>query len=154
MEEKQEQKFVDFIVKDFPGVYSIAGKEQKGFRLTFDFNELCDAETVTGFNLLSPLKNLAAMSAGQMRGIAFSLLKTAHPKITLKEAGDLLSKDGPAVTAAVYKALDAESGEDALFLALSQMAAERPLELVTLLSRIKTPTPPVEEEASAPQNAE
>lgn len=136
--------YVELLVEGFPGVYAVEGKSEKGFRLTYDFNQLCEAEQATGFNLLAPLKNLPAMSAGQMRGILLGLLKTAHPKTNLQEAGMLLSKDGRAVIDAIYKALDAESGEDALFLKLSRVAVERPMELVALMSRLKLPEPEVE----------
>ncbi len=78
------------------------------YTLTYSFNEICDAEAVTGVNLLHAAVNVSQMNAVQMRGLLYACLKTAHPEVLIKEAGLLLSRDSQIVTAALAKVLGAE----------------------------------------------
>lgn len=131
---KQKLPFVEFVVEGVPGVYAIEEQEAKGFRLTYDYNEICDAENLTGLNLLSAMRNLDAMSAGQMRAVLLALLKSAHPKTTLPEAGKLLSNDRESVIEALRKALKVKSSDEVVLDALARIAAENPQALVDMLA--------------------
>lgn len=59
------------------------------YKLQFDFNELVRVENLTGLNLLAFAD---MMSAGQTRGHVFAALVTHHPKVTMEEVGELLTK--------------------------------------------------------------
>lgn len=87
-------KPVTFTLENDPQVYS----------LQFDFNLLCDAEAETGLNLMHGFMGLG-IDARVTRGVLYACLKTAHPAVTLKEAGDLLSKDRETVLEALGKAI-------------------------------------------------
>jgi hypothetical protein len=68
------------------------------YRMGFDFNVLVDAEKATGENLLEGAARLGAgSSGGQLRGLVYAVLKPHNPRVTLEEAGGLLTKDMPAV---------------------------------------------------------
>ena len=72
------------------------------YTLTYDFNEIADAEEVANMNLLSGVAahGQGGISSAQLRGLLYALLHTAHPAVTLKEAGDLLTRDALTVTTA------------------------------------------------------
>ena len=79
------------------------------YRLTFDFNRVCDAEDVVGIHLLRALGGPS--SAREMRGLLYALLKTGHPEVTLEEAGSLFTSDPVGATDAVRRCLDGETSE-------------------------------------------
>lgn len=58
------------------------------YRLSWDFNELCEAEALLGLNLFGG----AMATALQTRGFLYACLKKAHPVVTVAEAGGLLNK--------------------------------------------------------------
>lgn len=80
--QKTDEKIVTFMLKDDPQVYS----------LEFSFNELCDAEKPTGLNLMHALA-AGDVTAAQTRALLYVCLKTHHPIVMLKEAGELLSRE-------------------------------------------------------------
>lgn len=80
--------------------------------LTFDFNQIVDAESICGCNLLSAIEWPRAMTAAQSRGLLYALLKTAHPKVLLGEAGDLLTRDILTVSKAVLVAIFGADGDE------------------------------------------
>ena len=61
------------------------------YALEFDFNELADAEAVAGCDLLLAVRKWPQLSCQEMRGLLYALSKPAHPKVTLKDAGALLT---------------------------------------------------------------
>ena len=61
------------------------------YTLTYDFNELVNAEKKLGLNLLQGL--VGGTSTELIRGLLFAFLLKAHPLVTVAEAGDLFSKD-------------------------------------------------------------
>lgn len=79
------------------------------YRLLFDFNHLCEAESATKLNLMNALA-LGGVSAGQTRGLLFACLKTWHPVVELDEVGSLLTRDMPVVLEALSKALESARG--------------------------------------------
>jgi hypothetical protein len=81
--------------------------------LEYDFNAIADAEPVAGCNLLSAVSNMGAMTATQMRGLLYALLKKNHPAVLLHEAGALLTRDTMMVTTALAKAMGAKDEEPA-----------------------------------------
>jgi hypothetical protein len=98
-----ELEKVTFELDDDPQLYT----------LVYDFNEIADAEAVTGVNLLSAVSDMQNMSAVQLRGLLYACLKTEHPKVLVTEAGDLLSRDSMTVTKALGKVLGAAEEEKA-----------------------------------------
>lgn len=74
-----ELEFVTFTIGDDPQVY----------KLCYDFNELADAETLTGLNLNAAFIG-GTVNANQFRGMLYAFLKTSHA-VTLKEAGSLMA---------------------------------------------------------------
>lgn len=100
-------KFVQFRVEGMQGGYPDGDGNKDEFRLTYDFNKVCEAEDAVGCHLLRALAGPA--SAKEMRGILYALLKTAHPETTLEEAGSLLSADPVGVTDAVGRCLNGET---------------------------------------------
>lgn len=88
--------------------FTIEG-DKEVYKLAFDFNEICEAETVTSCNLLRVLGALGRATATEVRALLYAMLKPAHPLVLLKEAGELLSKDMGAVTGAISQALGAET---------------------------------------------
>ena len=62
------------------------------YQLAFKFNALCEAEKLTGENLLQGLGRLinGGMTAAQYRAVLYASLRMAHPKLTLEDAGDLI----------------------------------------------------------------
>lgn len=71
--------------------------------LTYDFNEIVDAEAATGCNLFRAMSG--SMTATEFRALLYACLKTGHPQVLLKEAGDLVSKDRTTVMVALGKVL-------------------------------------------------
>jgi hypothetical protein len=78
------------------------------YTLMYDFNEIAEAEGVTGANLLQAISDMRNMTAVQMRGLLYASLKRAHPQVLLVEAGTLLSRDSVTVTKALAKLLGAD----------------------------------------------
>lgn len=75
--------------------FTVDGKE---YSLHFDFNELCDAETATGCNLLSALESLGALTARQLRGLLYAMIVrfdglSADPGEAMKQMGALIRID-------------------------------------------------------------
>jgi hypothetical protein len=134
---------VEFSFEDTPNVT---------FTLVYDFNEIADAEAVCGFNLLSAVFTPSLMNAAQLRGLLYALSNTEHPaadpKVGLKHAGDLITKDVIEVFRAVAACCGVSireaakpTGDDATFAAIEQMAVERPMALVEMLSKLNVPIP-------------
>jgi hypothetical protein len=94
-----------------PRSFSIEGDPQV-YTLTFDFNQICEAEKETGINLLKPLAG-AGISATETRALLYALLKPAHPLVLLAEAGELLNKDLPTVLSELGAMLKAAQQEQA-----------------------------------------
>lgn len=82
-----EDKFITFMLKDDPVTYS----------LLFDFNQVCDAEVISGCNLMQALSGGVHITAAQTRALLFASLRTAHPGVSIAEAGELLSREYPVV---------------------------------------------------------
>lgn len=78
--------------------FVLPGDEQV-YTLVYDFNKLCDIETETGINALRFIGG--EVNATQTRAILYGCLKTAHPAVTLEEAGDLLGFDEDTVLGAL-----------------------------------------------------
>lgn len=84
------------------------------YTLTYDFNEMCDAEPIVGMNLLTPIAGADLLSTRDVRGLLYALLKKAHPMVLLPEAGELMTKNLPVVTNKVIEMLGLiRSGERA-----------------------------------------
>ena len=73
------QKLVEFTLGTDPQVYS----------LCYDFNQLADAESLTGQNLNASYLG-GEVTVSQLRGILYAFLRTKHA-VTLKEAGSLMA---------------------------------------------------------------
>lgn len=95
-----EREFIVFKIADDPQEY----------KLCYDFNQLVDAEELTGCNLLAAFMG-GGLNAKAFRALLYACLKTAHPHVLLSEAGDLMSKDRATVMAAVGKVLGGEISE-------------------------------------------
>ena len=81
--------------------FTLANDPQE-YRLCYDFNEIADAEEVVGINLLTGVmgQGQGTMSSTQLRGLLYALLHKAHPEVTVKEAGELLTIDAVTVSTA------------------------------------------------------
>lgn len=75
--------------------FTLDGDPQE-YHLMFDYNAVCDAEAKTGVNLMSCLSG-QGLNANQTRGLLYACLLPKHPLVTLKEAGELLTKGLPVV---------------------------------------------------------
>jgi len=75
-------------VKNEAAIVRIGGKE---YLLVYDFNSICDAESVAGCNLLDAIQHMGGMSAVEFRGLLYAALKPNHPEMTIGAAGDLFS---------------------------------------------------------------
>jgi hypothetical protein len=60
------------------------------YKLCYSFNAIAKAEAETGLNMFQGL-NLQALNAIQLRAMLWASLLTAHPDITLEEAGALIA---------------------------------------------------------------
>ena len=60
--------------------------------LTFDFNSICEAEQLTGLNLMKPLTG-AGVTATETRGLLYAFLKPENLNLALSDVGGLLSRD-------------------------------------------------------------
>jgi hypothetical protein len=60
------------------------------YKLAYSFNALALAERATGLNMFRGL-DLQALNALQLRAMLWASLLKAQPKMTLEDAGDLLS---------------------------------------------------------------
>lgn len=149
-------KFILLKVNGIPGPYPDENGEKVAFRLAYDYDLIVDAESATGYNLLQALTNPDRMSAGQMRAMAFGLLKNAHPEVTVKEVGQLLTADSESVMDAVLQALEMPASDEVLFRVLSRVAVERPVVLVEMLARIRPmlPAEPAKPETAKPESQE
>lgn len=87
--------------------YSTLKVDKEEYRLGYDFNGLCDAEALTGCNLLTAMRDLGEASAGQLRGLLFAAIRAVPYEgmpgsaELLKQCGDLLRADtiGPVILA-------------------------------------------------------
>ena len=76
------------------------------YSLTFDFNALALAESMTGLNLMQALRSLDNLSVSQTRGLLYASLQKSHPKMTVSEVGGLLNfKTIPLITDALSEAI-------------------------------------------------
>ena len=89
-----DREFITFTLPD----------DSQEYRMTYDFNELCKAEEVTGLNLLEPLTG-RGITARHTRALLYACLRTAHPIVTLDEAGGLLTRDRDLVLGKLAEAL-------------------------------------------------
>lgn len=102
-------EFTEFTLDGDPQVYKLA----------YDFNAICDAELETKENLQQYLFAIGKpssifLTALQHRAVLYALLKTAHPQVLLKEAGELLSRDTQKVSETMMRALGIDpAGEGA-----------------------------------------
>jgi len=79
-----KKKVIEFKIEGDPD----HGYGQGVYKLQFDFNALVRTETLTGLNLGS----IQNMTAGQTRALVYASLAKHHPKVTLEDAGGLLTR--------------------------------------------------------------
>jgi hypothetical protein len=58
------------------------------YHLSYDFNAICQAERVTGVNLLSSV--VGEISAASLRGLLWAALLKDRPLMTVEEVGGLI----------------------------------------------------------------
>lgn len=76
------------------GKYVDLELDGRPYRLALDFNAMVEAEKASGENLLQGAFRLGpGASAAQVRGLLYALLKPWNPKVTLADAGELLTKN-------------------------------------------------------------
>ena len=65
------------------------------YPLAYDFNSLCNAEMLTGCNLLVALRDLANLSAGQLIGVLYAAITAGDPssKLKVRDVGALIRLD-------------------------------------------------------------
>ena len=90
-----ERDRTSFTLADEPQVYT----------LIYDINRICDAEEELGLNLFSAMEAPQFATTRQVRGMLYAFLKEAHPTVTLRETGLLISWDSQTVLAALMKLL-------------------------------------------------
>lgn len=73
--------------------------------LRFDFNAFAEAEEATGQNLMAAIAAWPALNCQQMRALLYALLRPAHPKVLVGEAGGLITQDLNRVWRALREAL-------------------------------------------------
>ena len=69
--------------------------------LAYDFNKICEAEELTGCNLLAALTHLSSLSAAELRGLFYAALEAGPkhafpgrtPQESLEEAGNMIRID-------------------------------------------------------------
>lgn len=147
---RDERQYTEFPIEGMETDYPGPDGKKNVFRLFFDFNEIVDAETQSGYNLLPALYSPDRMSAGQLRAVTWALLKTAHTAVTITEAGDLLSKGVDVVRANVLHELGMQLSDEAIFGTIARMAVERPVDLVRLLARARPFIPEMPAEENPP----
>lgn len=79
------------------------------YRMEFDYNNLCAAESLAGCNLVG---FSGSISATQTRAHVFAALRKHHPEVELRDVGALLTKDRATVLEALG-ALYEESNKNA-----------------------------------------
>lgn len=79
--------------------------------LEYDFNFLCDAEVISGCNLMQAIAG-GQITAGQTRGMLYAFLKKANPDLLLSDAGALLSRDLAGTLKAITDVLDTARASD------------------------------------------
>lgn len=87
-------------------VYNFHNLELNGktYKLAFSYNAIAKAERVAGVNLMKAL-HLQDLDTNQFMATFFAALSVAHPKITLDQAGELISLDNfPAIREALLHA--------------------------------------------------
>ena len=85
------------------------GIKEGAVLLKYDFNEICDAETLCGCNLMQPVCG-GGMSGIQTRALLYALLKPTNSAITVKEAGALLTFDMSGCLGAITQVLKQPRG--------------------------------------------
>lgn len=105
--------------------YSTLKIDGEEYRLGYDFNELCEAEGLTGCNLLAGMQGLAdtGVTASQLRGMLFAALR-ACPYDGMPEPVALLKKCGGLIRADTIGPIMVALGES-YALAVSEECAER-----------------------------
>jgi hypothetical protein len=78
------------------------------YRMEFDYNALVTAEQLTGLNLMA---FAGGMSAGQTRGHVFAALLKHHPKVSLEDAGRLLTEGKGPVMEALEELYDSKTDD-------------------------------------------
>lgn len=74
------------------------------YTLAYDFNAIAQAEELTGLNLFTSF-DFQRLSVVKFRAMLFASLLKYHPKITLEQAGDLItSKNLAEITIAMVEA--------------------------------------------------
>lgn len=115
-----ERKFVEFTIEGFEAGFPGPDGKNNLLKLAFDFNEIVDAEALSGCNLFYAIANPTRMTAAQLRGLVYACLKPATydekkktaSQLTMQEAGDLISLDLKAVTTALAKCLAGDATEE------------------------------------------
>ena len=106
----KKREFVQFTVKkDAGSLFHIPGDAQV-FKLTYDFNCMCDAEIVSGQNLLRAMTG--RMTSLELRALLYGLLRVYHPLVELKEAGELMTIDRNSVMDALTEILSMEEEKE------------------------------------------
>ncbi len=77
------------------------------FTMVFDFNAMCTLEEATGKTAESLLEDLDGdrLAMRDLRALVWASLQARQPELSLRDAGDLLSEDAPAVTGALIEAI-------------------------------------------------
>lgn len=81
----------------------------RSLTLRYDFDALCEVEDAAGKTISDVLAEISKGSPRlkTARALIYGGLSGHHPEITLPEVGEIILSDGPAVMAAMEKALSA-----------------------------------------------
>ncbi|NEX45185.1 gene transfer agent family protein [Pseudotabrizicola algicola] len=77
------------------------------WRLRFDFNAMCDFQEATGKPIFATLEAMEAGGAdpADIRALFWAMLRDAHPDITLRQAGRMVTQGMGALQKAAMSAL-------------------------------------------------
>lgn len=77
------------------------------WRLRFDFNAMCDFQETTGKPIFATLEAMEAGGADpfDIRALFWVMLRDAHPDVTLRQAGRMVTQGMAALQAAALSAL-------------------------------------------------
>lgn len=79
-------------------------KDGRAFTLVMDFEALVQAEAAYGKPMAQLMADALAGFVGASRAILFGALRTRHPEIGMRAAGEMFASDGAAVEAALEAA--------------------------------------------------
>lgn len=80
------------------------GGDAPVFRIGWNFNALCEAEAMTGQNLLQ--WDFSTASAQKLRGLLYAGLKAVWQDVSIEDAGRLLTRNFGAVCRALAELYD------------------------------------------------